>query len=66
MLQNVAGIVRTTIMGGVMFLVPFAIVLLVLGKGFQIAVRTVLPLAKRLPAQAGRRFRETLKRQTAR
>ncbi len=52
MLQNVAGIVRTTIMGGVMFLVPFAIVLLVLGKVFQIAVRTVLPLAERLPVDS--------------
>jgi uncharacterized membrane protein len=42
-------VVKTTIVGGVLFLVPFAVVLLVLGKILKIATKIVMPLAELLP-----------------
>jgi len=42
-------VIRTTIVGGVLFLAPFAIILLVLGKVFGLAVKVVVPLAEHLP-----------------
>ena len=43
------GIIRTTIVGGILFLAPFAIILIVLSKVFQLAVKVVVPVAELLP-----------------
>ena len=43
---------KTIILGGVMFLVPFAVVLVVLGKVFGVTMRLAEPLADRLPFNA--------------
>lgn len=45
-------VIRTTIVGGVLFLAPFAILLLLLGKVFTVAVDVVVPLAELLPFQS--------------
>jgi uncharacterized membrane protein len=42
-------VLKTTIVGGVLFLAPFAVVLFVLGKVFAWAVKVVMPLAEALP-----------------
>lgn len=40
---------RTTIAGGVLFLLPFAVLLLLLGKAHQMTRTLIAPLAERLP-----------------
>jgi uncharacterized membrane protein len=45
-------ILRTTILGGVLFLVPFVVLIIIIGKAHKI-IRTVLaPLADRIPVES--------------
>jgi uncharacterized membrane protein len=44
--------VRTIILGGLIFLVPFAVVLLVFGKVFSISMHVAKPIADRIPFDA--------------
>lgn len=41
--------IRTMILGGVIFLVPFAIVLVIFGKVFGVSMRLAAPIADRIP-----------------
>lgn len=45
-------ILRTTVVGGALFLVPFVILTIILGKALQIARAIVMPLAERLPVKS--------------
>jgi uncharacterized membrane protein len=45
-------ILRTTILGGALFLVPFVILIIILGKALEIARGIMLPLAERLPIKS--------------
>ncbi len=42
---------RTTIIGGVLFLAPFALIVILLGKVFQISVKVVEPIDKLIPIE---------------
>ncbi|MBW2424125.1 MAG: DUF502 domain-containing protein [Deltaproteobacteria bacterium] len=44
--------VKTMILGGLIFLVPFAIILLVVGKVFGVSMRLAEPVADRIPIDA--------------
>jgi uncharacterized membrane protein len=44
--------IRTMILGGVIFLVPFAVVLLIFGKVFGVSMRLAEPIADRIPVGA--------------
>jgi len=44
--------VRTMILGGLIFLVPFAVVLLVVGKVFSVSMHLAEPIADRIPIDA--------------
>ena len=44
--------VRTMILGGLIFLVPFAVVLLVVGKVFTVSMHLAEPIADRIPIDA--------------
>ncbi len=44
--------VRTMILGGLIFLVPFAVVLLVVGKAFTVSMHLAKPIADRIPVDA--------------
>ena len=44
--------IRTMIIGGVIFLVPFAVVLLLFGKVFGVSMRLAEPIADRIPFDA--------------
>ena len=44
--------IRTMIVGGVIFLVPFAVVLLLFGKVFGVSLRLAEPIADRIPFDA--------------
>ena len=44
--------IKTMILGGVIFLIPFGVVLLVLGKVFSVAIRLAEPLADHIPVDA--------------
>jgi uncharacterized membrane protein len=43
---------RTTIAGGILFLVPIVVLLIILGKALALAHRVAVPLAERIPAQS--------------
>ncbi len=45
-------ILRTTVLGGALFLVPFVILIIILGKAVQISRAIMLPLAERLPIKS--------------
>jgi uncharacterized membrane protein len=44
--------VKTMILGGLIFLVPFAVVLLVVGKVFSVSMQLAEPIADRIPVDA--------------
>ena len=46
------GFFKTTILGGILFLVPFAVLVVVLGKILPIAHKLVDPLAERIPYES--------------
>ena len=48
-MSNFGGFMKTTVVGGIVFLVPVVIVLAVLGKAFEIMTRVAEPLAEWLP-----------------
>ena len=43
---------RTTLVGGILFLVPIVVLVIVLGKALALAHKVVAPLAKRLPVES--------------
>ncbi|MBT7303104.1 MAG: DUF502 domain-containing protein [Victivallales bacterium] len=45
-------VTKTIVVGGILFLVPFAVALFVIGKVFKLAVMVVVPLADVLPFQS--------------
>jgi uncharacterized membrane protein len=45
-------ILRTTAIGGVFFLVPFVVLIIILGKAVQIARIITVPLAERIPVES--------------
>ncbi|MGL6223793.1 MAG: DUF502 domain-containing protein [Steroidobacteraceae bacterium] len=48
-MQSIKTFLKVTLVGGVMFLVPVVLLLVVLGKGLQFANKIAVPLAKLLP-----------------
>lgn len=51
-MNRFVGFVKTTVKGGVWFLFPFIVLVIVLGKAQEITVRFVEPLAKRIPVHS--------------
>jgi uncharacterized membrane protein len=47
--DNIKSFLKATVVGGVMFLVPVVLLLIVFGKGMQFAGKIAVPLAKWLP-----------------
>jgi len=47
--DNIKSFVKATLVGGVMFLVPVVLLLIVVGKGMQFAGKIAVPLARLLP-----------------
>ena len=43
---------RTTILGGALFLVPFVLLLIIMGKAFETIRRIVIPLAEHIPVES--------------
>jgi uncharacterized membrane protein len=48
-MKDLAGFLRTTVIGGIVFLVPIVIVVAILGKAFDVMRRIAEPLAEWLP-----------------
>lgn len=48
-MDNIKAFLKATLVGGVMFLVPVVLVLIVAGKGMQYAGKIAVPMAKLLP-----------------
>lgn len=48
-MDNIKSFLKATVVGGVMFLVPVVLLLIVVGKGMQFAGKIAVPLAKLLP-----------------
>lgn len=51
-MKKVFSLLRTTIVGGILFLAPFAILMIVFGKVHRLAMSIVTPLAERLAFQS--------------
>jgi uncharacterized membrane protein len=51
-MKKIIHILRMTIVGGVLFLMPFVILTLILGKAVQLLRAVTLPLAERLPFES--------------
>ncbi|MDH4036047.1 MAG: DUF502 domain-containing protein [Candidatus Krumholzibacteria bacterium] len=51
-MKAIASFIRTTIVGGVLFLVPIVIMMILLGKAAQVAHKIVAPLAARIPMES--------------
>jgi len=49
-MKSIIQFVRTTLLGGVFFLLPIAVLAIVLGKAMSLALESVRPLAKYIPA----------------
>lgn len=47
-MKKLISLFRTTIVGGIMFLAPFTILLIILGKVHNLALALVVPLTKRI------------------
>jgi uncharacterized membrane protein len=50
--KRLISILRTTIVGGVIFLVPFVVLIIILGKALQISRAVTVPLAERIPVES--------------
>jgi len=50
-MSNLRRLIRTTLIGGVLFLIPLVFVVVVVGKAFQIMKVVATPLAKLIPAE---------------
>ena len=51
-MKNLIHILRVTIVGGVFFLVPFVLLIIILGKAFQIIKVVTVPLAGLIPVES--------------
>ncbi len=51
-MKAIGRFIRTTIVGGVLFLVPIVVMVLLLGKAAQVADKIVAPLAARIPMES--------------
>jgi uncharacterized membrane protein len=51
-MKKLIQILRMTIVGGAMFMVPFVVLIIILGKATQISRAIVAPLAERLPVKS--------------
>lgn len=51
-MKRLLRILRTTIVGGVFFLVPFVVLILVIGKALKILRAVTVPLAERIPVES--------------
>ena len=51
-MKTIGRFIRTTLAGGVLFLLPIVVLLLLLGKALEIMRKLVLPLANRLPVES--------------
>lgn len=51
-MKRLIRILKTTIIGGVLFLVPFVVLILVIGKALQIIRGITAPLANRIPVES--------------
>ena len=52
-MRKIFGFVKTTVLGGAIFLLPFAAILLIVVKAGKMAVDSVTPLAEKLPFPKG-------------
>src|SRR5262245_40649594 len=51
-MSQVIKIIRATVVGGLLFLVPFVVLLFILGRAFAIVEKLVEPIAKSLPVES--------------
>jgi len=51
-MKKLGRLLKTTIMGGLLFLIPFAVLLIVLGKVQQVVGGVIGPIAERIPVQS--------------
>jgi uncharacterized membrane protein len=51
-MKRILRFLRTTLIGGLLFLVPIVLLIIVLGKALTLAVKIVDPLAARIPVQS--------------
>jgi uncharacterized membrane protein len=51
-MKSLLHVLRTTLMGGLLFLMPVTVLLIILGKALGIAHKLVYPLAARIPIES--------------
>ena len=49
-MQSILQFFKTTLLGGMLFLVPVMVLVLLIGKAFDLAHKVVDPLAEQIPA----------------
>lgn len=50
-MKNILSFVKTTIIGGILFMIPFVVIIIILGKAFQIMLKVAHPLEKLFPIE---------------